>query len=188
MVRPAPSAAAEERQRKLQEYLAAKGKLKCQNTKPYLKAKNNCPNPPPSKSTIRPKEDVTSRVALPVKATRPVSIKLQPRPSNITGSQKSKLEPPKPLDKRLTSGCVSSNPNCQPSSKSQQQHDAGSSTAGELSRKTVGSLNTQELKTTKQQVTDQGSLSPKNMDFGLQVEKGSSTEPFSKPDSSQNTS
>ncbi|XP_042788958.1 cytoskeleton-associated protein 2-like isoform X2 [Panthera tigris] len=51
MVPPRPSAAAEERQRKLQEYLAAKGKLKCQNTKPYLKAKNNCLNPPPSKST-----------------------------------------------------------------------------------------------------------------------------------------
>ncbi|XP_046518973.1 cytoskeleton-associated protein 2-like isoform X1 [Equus quagga] len=173
MVRPAPSAAAEERQRKLQEYLAAKGKLKCQNTKPYLKAKNNCPNPPPSKSTIRPKEDVTSRVALPVKATRPISIKLQPRPSNITGSQKSKLEPPKPLDKRLTSGCVSSNPNCQPSSKSQQQHDAGSSTAGELSRKTVGSLNTQELKTTKQQVTDQGSAKCTDSVDNVYVEKES---------------
>ncbi|XP_042837922.1 cytoskeleton-associated protein 2-like isoform X1 [Panthera tigris] len=111
MVPPRPSAAAEERQRKLQEYLAAKGKLKCQNTKPYLKAKNNCLNPPPSKSTIVPKKNVTKYVALPVKATRPISTELQPRPTKGPGSQKPKLEPPKLLGKRLTSGCVSSNLN-----------------------------------------------------------------------------
>ncbi|XP_065747507.1 cytoskeleton-associated protein 2-like [Phocoena phocoena] len=157
MVLPGPSAAAEERQRKLQEYLAAKGKLKCQNTKPYLKAKNNCPNPPPSKSTIRPKKDVTNHVALPVKATRPISIKHQSRPASITGSQRPKLEPPKLLGKkRLTSECVSSNPNRKPSGSSQQHHEFGSSTTGELSRKTMGSLNIQELKTKKQQVTQQG--------------------------------
>ncbi|XP_036729797.1 cytoskeleton-associated protein 2-like isoform X4 [Balaenoptera musculus] len=154
MVLPGPSAAAEERQRKLQEYLAAKGKLKCQNTKPYLKAKNNCPKPPASKSTIRPKKDVTNHVALPVKATRPISIKLQSRPASITGSQRPKLEPPKLLGKkRLTSECASSNPNCKPSGSSQQQHEFGSSTTGKLSRKTMGSLNIQELKTTKQQET-----------------------------------
>ncbi|KAG8509673.1 Cytoskeleton-associated protein 2-like [Galemys pyrenaicus] len=147
----------EERQRKLQEYLAAKGKLKCQNTKPYLKAKNNCPNPPPSKSAIRiPKKDVTNLVALPVKAARPVNTKHQPRPASIAGSQKPKLEPPKPLDKRLTLGCVSSNPNCKPSGCSQQQHEAGSSTNGKHSRKTMGSLNVTQFKTIKQQVTDQG--------------------------------
>ncbi|XP_054431508.1 cytoskeleton-associated protein 2-like [Pteronotus mesoamericanus] len=148
MVRSTLTAAAEERQRKLQEYLAAKGKLKCQNSKPYLKARNNCPNLPPSKSIIGPKKDV----ALPVKATRPISIKLQPRPANIPGSQKPKLEPPKLLDKRPTSVYVSSNPNCKPSSN-QQQHKAGSS-PGELSRKTVGSLSIQELKAARQQVTD----------------------------------
>uniref|UniRef100_A0A452TT62 Cytoskeleton associated protein 2 like n=1 Tax=Ursus maritimus TaxID=29073 RepID=A0A452TT62_URSMA len=156
MVPPGPAAAAEERQRKLQEYLAAKGKLKCQNTKPYLKAKSNCLNPPPSKSHTIPKKDVTNRVALPTKATRPISIKLQPRPANITGLQKPKLEAPKLLGKRLTSGCVSSNSNCKPSSNSQQQHKAGSSTTGELARKTLGSLSIQELKTAKQQVADQG--------------------------------
>ncbi|XP_027478202.1 cytoskeleton-associated protein 2-like isoform X1 [Zalophus californianus] len=155
MVPPRQSAAAEERQRKLQEYLAAKGKLKCQNTKPYLKAKNNCLNPLPSKSNIIPKKDVINRVALPIKATRPISIKLQPRPANITESQKAKLEAPKLQGKRLTSECVSSNSNCKPSSNSQQQHKAGSSTIGELSRKTVGSFNIQELKTVKQQVADQ---------------------------------
>ncbi|XP_031297117.2 cytoskeleton-associated protein 2-like isoform X1 [Camelus dromedarius] len=156
MVRPGPSAAAEERQRKLQEYLAAKGKLKCQNTKPYLKTKNNCPNPPPSKSTIRPKKDVTNHVALPVKPTRPISTELRFRTANITRSQRPQLEPPKLLGKRLTSGYVSSNPNCKRSSNSQQQCGFGSSTTGELSRKAMGSLNIQELKTTKQQVTDRG--------------------------------
>ncbi|XP_036894600.1 cytoskeleton-associated protein 2-like [Sturnira hondurensis] len=144
------TAAAEERQRKLQEYLAAKGKLKCQNSKPYLKAKNNCPNPLPSKSTIKPKKDV----ALPVKATRPISIKLQPRPVHIPGTQKPKLEPPKLLGRRPTSGYGSSSPNCKPPSHRQQQHRA-TSTTGELSRKTEGSLNIQEPKATKQQVTNQ---------------------------------
>ncbi|XP_008055298.1 cytoskeleton-associated protein 2-like [Carlito syrichta] len=152
MVGPGPTAAAvAERQRKLQEYLAAKGKLKSQNTKPYLKAKNNCPNPPPSKSTVRP-----NHVVLPVKAKKPISVKLQPRPANIIGSQKPKLEPPKPVDKKLTSGCVSSNPNCKPSSKNDQQHETGSSTTRELPRKPVVSLNIQEFKTSKQQVTDKG--------------------------------
>ncbi|XP_012300492.1 cytoskeleton-associated protein 2-like [Aotus nancymaae] len=84
-----------------------------------------------------------------------ISVKLQPRPLNITGSQKPKLEPPKLLGKRLTSECVSSNPYSKPSSKSFQQREAGSSTT-ELSRKLVGSLNIEQLKTTKQQVTDQG--------------------------------
>ncbi|KAM9721340.1 cytoskeleton-associated protein 2-like isoform 2-T2 [Dama dama] len=154
MVRPGLSAAAEERQRKLQEYLAAKGKLKCQNTKPYLKARNNCPNPLPSKSTIGPKKDVTNHVALPVKATRSISIKLQSGPANITRSQRPKLEPPK-LGKRLTSESVSSNPNGKPPGNSQQLHGFGSSTDGEQPRETMGSLNIPELKTTKQQVTDQ---------------------------------
>ncbi|XP_043459905.1 cytoskeleton-associated protein 2-like isoform X1 [Prionailurus bengalensis] len=156
MVPPRPSAAAEERQRKLQEYLAAKGKLKCQNTKPYLKAKNNCLNPPPSKSTIVPKKNVTNYVALPVKATRPISTELQPRPAKGPGSQKPKSEPPKLLGKRLTSGCISSNLNSKPSSNRQQHHEEGSSTTGELPTETMGSLNIQELKTAKQQVADQG--------------------------------
>lgn len=154
--RPAAAAAAEERQRRLQEYLAAKGKLKCHSTKPYLKAKINCPNPPPSKLAFRPKKDVTNHVALPINATRPISIKPQPRPTSITGSQKPKLEPPKLVGKRLISGCVSSNPNCKPFSNSQYQQKATSSTTGELLRKTVGSLNVKELKTKKQQITDQG--------------------------------
>ncbi|PNI14635.1 CKAP2L isoform 1 [Pan troglodytes] len=165
MVGPGRTAAAavEERQRKLQEYLAAKGKLKSQNTKPYLKSKNNCQNPPPSKSAIRPKNDVTNHVVLPVKPKRSISIKLQPRPPNTAGSQKPKLEPPKLLGKRLTSECVSSNPYSKPSSKSFQQCEAGSSTTGELSRKPVGSLNIEQLKTTKQQLTDQGNA--KCIDF-----------------------
>ncbi|XP_053445806.1 cytoskeleton-associated protein 2-like [Nycticebus coucang] len=151
----AASAAAEERQRKLQEYLAAKGKLKSQNTKPYLKAKNNCPNLPPSKSTIRPQKNITSHVILPIKDKSSTSIKLQPRPASITGCQKPKLEPPKLPGKRLISTYVSTNPDCKPSSKSCQQHKARSSTVGELSKKPTGSLNIQELKTTKQQVIDQ---------------------------------
>ncbi|EMP30019.1 Cytoskeleton-associated protein 2-like protein [Chelonia mydas] len=58
----------EERQNKLQEYLAAKGKLKCPNTKPYLKDRTNQPNPqlpPLSKSgpVVQPKKDVFSKVS-----------------------------------------------------------------------------------------------------------------------------
>ncbi|XP_020942679.1 cytoskeleton-associated protein 2-like isoform X1 [Sus scrofa] len=174
MVRPGLSAAAEERRKKLQEYLAAKGKLKCQNTKPYLRAKNNCPTLPPSKSTIRPQKDVTNHDALPAKAARPISSKLQSRPANITESQRPKLEPPKLLGKRLTAGCVSSNPTCKPSRSSQQQHAFRSSTTGELSRKTVQLLNTQELKTTKQQVTDQGIAKYTDSVDNTQVENESS--------------
>ncbi|XP_013378311.1 PREDICTED: cytoskeleton-associated protein 2-like [Chinchilla lanigera] len=157
MVRPGSSAAdaAAERQKKLQEYLAAKGKLKNQNTKPYLKARNNCPNPPPSKSTIKPKKDVTNRAVLPVKVTRPISIKLQSRPANVTASQKPKSEAPKLVGKSLTSRGVSSNPDCKPSSKSHQQHEAGSSTKGKLSRKPLRSSNAQGPKITKQQATGQ---------------------------------
>ncbi|XP_053520487.1 cytoskeleton-associated protein 2-like isoform X2 [Artibeus jamaicensis] len=121
-----------------------------QISRPYLKAKNNCPNPLPSKSTSKPKKDV----ALPVKATRPINIKLQPRPAHIPGSQKPKLEPPKLLGRRPTSGYGSSNPNCKRPSSRQQQHKTAAST-GQLSRKTEGSLNIQEPKATKQQVTDQ---------------------------------
>ncbi|XP_004686046.1 PREDICTED: cytoskeleton-associated protein 2-like [Condylura cristata] len=155
MVGPGLSAAAEERQRKLQEYLAAKGKLKSQNSKPYLKAKNNCPNPPPSESAIRPKKEVTNHAALLVKPARPVNTKHQPRPANITGSQKPKMEPTKSLGKRLTLGCVSSNPNCKPSSSSQQKHEAGPSTSTQRSKKTRGSLNVTEFKTIKLQVINQ---------------------------------
>ncbi|XP_023573129.1 cytoskeleton-associated protein 2-like [Octodon degus] len=153
MVRPGSSAAdaAAERQKKLQEYLAAKGKLKNQNTKPYLKAKNNCPNPPPSKSTIKPKKDVTNHAVLPVKAARPISIKPQSRPANITVSQKPKLEAPKLVGRSLTTRGVSSNSNCKPSSKNHQQHEAGSSAKG----KPMRSPNAQGLTTAKQQITGQ---------------------------------
>ena len=64
------------------------------------------------------------------------------------------MEPPK-LGKRLTSESVSSNPNGKPPGNSQQLRGFGSSTDGKQPRKTMGSLNVQKLKTTKQQVTDQ---------------------------------
>uniref|UniRef100_H0VGW1 Cytoskeleton associated protein 2 like n=1 Tax=Cavia porcellus TaxID=10141 RepID=H0VGW1_CAVPO len=140
---------------KLQEYLAAKGKLKNQNTKPYLKAKNNCPNPPPSKSTIKLKNDVTNRAVLPVKTTRSINIKLQCKPATVPGSQKPKLEGPKLVGKSLTSRGVSSNPTCKPSSKSHQQHEAGPSTTENLSSKPMRSPKTQGPKSTKQRVTAQ---------------------------------
>jgi cytoskeleton-associated protein 2 len=106
--------------------------------------------------SIRPKKGITNNAVLPVKSTRPVTIKIQPRSANITGSQKPKLEPPKLLNKRLTSTCASANPNYKLSSKSHQQHEAGSSTARELSKKPIRSPITQEWKTAKQQGTDQG--------------------------------
>ncbi|XP_077163089.1 cytoskeleton-associated protein 2-like [Paroedura picta] len=59
--RAAAAAAQEERWRKLQEYLAAKGKLKQPSTKPYLKDKTNQQNLIPSKSdpTARCKKSIT---------------------------------------------------------------------------------------------------------------------------------
>ncbi|KAF0876587.1 CKP2L protein, partial [Crocuta crocuta] len=123
--------------------------------------------------TVLPKKNVTNHVALPVKARRPVNTELQPRPANITGSQKPKLEPPKLLGRRLTSGCVSSNSNCKLSSNSQRQHEAGSSTTGELSRKTMGTLTIQELKTAKQQVADQGNTKGADPVDSNHVESGS---------------
>uniref|UniRef100_A0A8C6RUD7 Cytoskeleton associated protein 2-like n=1 Tax=Nannospalax galili TaxID=1026970 RepID=A0A8C6RUD7_NANGA len=154
MVGLGPAAAAAAAARKLQEYLAAKGKLKDRNTKPYLKAKSNHSNPPSSKSTVRPRKDVSNHAVLPVK-TRPINTKLQPKPASIMGPQKPKLEPPKFPGKRLTSRCISSNSNCKQSSKSQQQREAGSPTAGQ-SRKPMQSTRTLELKTKQPQEADEG--------------------------------
>lgn len=151
MVGPGPtaSAAAEERWQKLQEYLAAKGKLKDPNAKPYLKAKNICPKPPPSKYTPGPKKDVSNHV-LPSKTTRPINIKFQTKPASITASQKPESKPPKLPTRGLTSRCFSSNTDCKQSSKPQQQPRAVSSTAG-LSRNPRQCPDIQELKTKQQQ-------------------------------------
>ncbi|XP_040602209.1 cytoskeleton-associated protein 2-like [Mesocricetus auratus] len=165
---PAASAAAEERWRKLQEYLAAKGKLKDPNTKPYLKAKYNCPKPPSSKYTPGPKKDVSSHVVLPIKTTRPINVKLQSKPANITASQKPELEPPKLQGKGLTSRCFSSNSDCKQSSKSLQQYRAASSTTG-LSRKPRQSPGTQKLDSKKQQQTHQGNAERTNPVAGTHV-------------------
>ncbi|XP_038186994.1 cytoskeleton-associated protein 2-like [Arvicola amphibius] len=152
---PAASAAAEERWRKLQEYLAAKGKLKDPNTKPYLKAKNNCPKPPSSKYTPGPKKDVSSHAVLPVRTARPINIKLQTKPAGVTGSQKPELEPQKLADKGLTSRCFSSNSDYRQSSKSQPQHRAKSSTTG-LPSKPRWCPGTQDLEPKKHQPAHQG--------------------------------
>ncbi|XP_031227728.1 cytoskeleton-associated protein 2-like isoform X2 [Mastomys coucha] len=152
---PAASAAAEERWQKLQEYLAAKGKLKDPNTKPYLKAKTICPKPPSSKYTPGPKKDVSNHVVLPSKTTRPINIKFQTKPASSTGSQRPEGKPPNLPSKGLTSRCFSSNSDYKQSSKPLQQRKAVPSTAG-LSRKPGQSPDTQELKTKKQQETHRG--------------------------------
>ncbi|KAF3818631.1 hypothetical protein GH733_012048 [Mirounga leonina] len=115
--------------------------MKCQNTKPYLKAKSNGLNHLPSKSIIISKKDITNHN----------SKTQQHWICQYHRIQKPKLDPPKLLGKRLTSGCISSNLNWKPSSNNQEQHEAGSFITGELSRKT-------ELKTAKQQVADQGNV------------------------------
>ncbi|XP_055470234.1 cytoskeleton-associated protein 2-like [Psammomys obesus] len=169
---PAASAAAEERWQKLQAYLAAKGKLKDPNTKPYLKAKNICPKPPPSKYTPGPKKDVSSHAALPIKTTRPANIKLQTKPANITGSQKPELEPPKPPGKGFKSSCFSSNSGYKQSSQTQQQHKAVSSTT-ELSRRPRRSHSTEKLKTKRQQESLQGNAKCTDPMANTHVEKQS---------------
>ncbi|CAD7671193.1 unnamed protein product [Nyctereutes procyonoides] len=89
---------------------------------PYVKPKSNCLNLLPFESIIMPKRDVTNHITLPIKAVRSISIKLQPRPTNITGSSNQSWR----------------HQNFQPPSNSQQQHETGSSTTEEVSRKTVG--------------------------------------------------
>uniref|UniRef100_A0A674JM48 Cytoskeleton-associated protein 2 C-terminal domain-containing protein n=1 Tax=Terrapene triunguis TaxID=2587831 RepID=A0A674JM48_9SAUR len=94
---------AEERQKKLQEYLAIKGKLKCPNTKPYLKDRTNQPNPQlprlsksgPVMSKCIPKDHAPA-----VKNTRSARRALQHRSSNAPGSQRPKSIPPNLLGKR----------------------------------------------------------------------------------------
>ncbi|XP_039728554.1 cytoskeleton-associated protein 2-like isoform X1 [Pteropus medius] len=121
---------------------------------PYLKAKN-CPNPSLSKSTVRPKKDITNHITLPVKAARPISIRLQPRAANVPGSQKPDLKPPKLLGKRPALGYVSYNANCRPPSRSKQKHKTGPPTR-QRSRETVQLLDTQGLEAASQQVTGPG--------------------------------
>ncbi|XP_032646236.1 cytoskeleton-associated protein 2-like [Chelonoidis abingdonii] len=112
MGRGRATAAQEERQKKLQEYLAIKGKLKCPNTKPYLKDRTNQPNPQlprlsKSGPVVQPQKDVLSKVskcilkdhAPPVKNTRSARRALQHRSSNAPGSQRPKSIPPNLLGK-----------------------------------------------------------------------------------------
>ncbi|XP_026512706.1 cytoskeleton-associated protein 2-like [Terrapene carolina triunguis] len=113
MERARATAAQEERQKKLQEYLAIKGKLKCPNTKPYLKDRTNQPNPQlprlsKSGPVVQPQKDVLSKVskcipkdhAPAVKNTRSARRALQHRSSNAPGSQRPKSIPPNLLGKR----------------------------------------------------------------------------------------
>ncbi|KAM8794574.1 cytoskeleton-associated protein 2-like [Eudromia elegans] len=60
MERAGGAAAQEERRRRLQEYLAAKGKLKGPSAKPYLKDRTNHPNPLP-KPLAKPEHVARSR-------------------------------------------------------------------------------------------------------------------------------
>ncbi|KAM9163740.1 cytoskeleton-associated protein 2-like [Pangshura tecta] len=112
MGRARATAAQEERQKKLQDYLAAKGKLKCSNTKPYLKDRTNQPNPQlprlsKSGPVVQPQKDVLSKVskcipkdhAPAVRNTRSAHRALQHRFSNAPGSQRPKSIPPNLLGK-----------------------------------------------------------------------------------------
>uniref|UniRef100_A0A8C8VLP6 Cytoskeleton associated protein 2 like n=1 Tax=Pelusios castaneus TaxID=367368 RepID=A0A8C8VLP6_9SAUR len=106
------AAAQEERRRKLQEYLAAKGKLKCPNTKYYLKDRTNLPHPqlPPlckSGPVGQPKKDVLSKVskcppkdhARAVKNIRSAVHAFQHKSSNVLVSQKPRTVSPMLLGK-----------------------------------------------------------------------------------------
>ncbi|XP_028931729.1 cytoskeleton-associated protein 2-like isoform X1 [Ornithorhynchus anatinus] len=103
--------AEEERRKKLQEYLAAKGKLKCQNPKPYLRDQNNRLNLPPSKSTTRPEKDAAQRslsnVVLPCPVPKARGPLPQSKPSNVPPSQRA---PPPFLGKGPTARCRPSKP------------------------------------------------------------------------------
>ncbi|XP_048368438.1 cytoskeleton-associated protein 2-like [Sphaerodactylus townsendi] len=101
----AAAAAQEERWRKLQEYLAAKGKLKRPSSKPYLKDRNNQQNLVPSKSdpTARCKKEILKKTESEQKREAKYSVLAgrvrQSRSSGASVSQKSQNVPSQLLRK-----------------------------------------------------------------------------------------
>ncbi|XP_072492854.1 cytoskeleton-associated protein 2-like [Notamacropus eugenii] len=148
----AHAAAVEERRKKLQEYLAAKGKLKCPNTKPYLKDQKQCSKPPTSRPTTRPKKD-TVRWTQSRAAGRPTGNVLQPGSSNVNGTQRSKPAAPKILGKGPITGPLSSKPESKLSGNTHIQHlqKTASSTAHKFCRRPLTSSETQHLKRSAEQ-------------------------------------
>ncbi|XP_036605983.1 cytoskeleton-associated protein 2-like [Trichosurus vulpecula] len=152
----AHAAAVEERRKKLQEYLAAKGKLKCPDTKPYLKEQKQCPKPPTSTSTTGPKND-TVRWTQSRAAGRPTNNVLQTGSSNVNGTQRPKSAAPKIMGKGPITGPLSSKPDSKLSGNTHIQHlqKTASSTVHKLSRKPLTSSETQCMrKTTEQKATN----------------------------------
>ncbi|XP_027717049.1 cytoskeleton-associated protein 2-like [Vombatus ursinus] len=150
----AQAAAVEERRKKLQEYLAAKGKLKCPNIKPYLKDQKQCSNPPTSRSTARPKNDA-GRWAQSHAGGRPTANVLQPGSSNVNGSQR-----PKPAAAKIPrKGPITGPPSSEPDSKLpgnthiHPPQKVASSTALKLTRKPLPSSESQCMRRSSEQET-----------------------------------
>ncbi|XP_074141920.1 cytoskeleton-associated protein 2-like isoform X1 [Sminthopsis crassicaudata] len=150
----AHAAAVEERRKKLQEYLAAKGKLKCPNTKPYLKDQKLYSKPPTSRSTIRPKND-TFKWTHSCAAERSTGNVLQPGSSNVNGTQRPKPAAPKILGKGPITGSLSSKPDCKLSRNTHicQLQKIASSAVYKPVRRSVPSHETQCLRRFTEQKT-----------------------------------
>ncbi|XP_043844033.1 cytoskeleton-associated protein 2-like [Dromiciops gliroides] len=150
----AHAAAVEERRKKLQEYLAAKGKLKCPNTKPYLRDQKQCPKPSASRSTTRPKNDPT-RWTQSHAAGRPAGNVLQPGSSNVDGTQRPKPAAPKIPGKGPITSHLSSKPDCKLSGNGHVHHQqkTTSCTVHKLTRKSVTSSETQCMRRLTEQNT-----------------------------------
>ncbi|XP_074054443.1 cytoskeleton-associated protein 2-like isoform X2 [Macrotis lagotis] len=150
----AHAAAVEERQRRLQEYLAAKGKLKCPNTKPYLKDQKQCSKPPTSRSSTRPKND-TARWTQSRAAGRPTGNVLQPGSSNVDKTQRPKPEAPKIPKKGPIAVSLSSKSDHKLSGNAQNQQlqKMASSALHKMSRKSMLSSKAQYLRKSAEQKT-----------------------------------
>ncbi|XP_068943626.1 cytoskeleton-associated protein 2-like [Petaurus breviceps papuanus] len=151
----AHAAAVEERRKKLQEYLAAKGRLKGPNTKPYLRDQKQCSKPPTSRPTTRPKNDPVKRTQS-CAAGRPADNVLQPGSSNVNGTQRSKPAAPKIVGKGPVTGPLFSKPDSKHSGNTQIQHPQkmASSTSHKLSRKPLTSSETQYMRKAAEQKVD----------------------------------
>ncbi|XP_044516380.1 cytoskeleton-associated protein 2-like [Gracilinanus agilis] len=117
----AHAAAVEERRKKLQEYLAAKGKLRCANAKPYLREQKQHSRPLASLSTTRQQNDPIKQAQRPA-ARQPTGQGLQPGSSDVRGTQRPKAAAPDVLGKGPVWGCLSSRPLGPPSGHPHPQH------------------------------------------------------------------
>ncbi|XP_007477635.2 cytoskeleton-associated protein 2-like [Monodelphis domestica] len=106
----AHAAAVEERRKKLQEYLAAKGKLRCANAKPYLREQKQCLGPPVASLSTAGQPNEPIKEARRPAAGRPTGQGPQPGPRDVRGTQRPKAAAAAALGTGPARGGLSSRP------------------------------------------------------------------------------